>query len=341
MRKSAKGSGVQEAGLEVMPVSEAAAEPPVEAGEVLAGGGGGGPVDAETEVLAGKEEPVPKTKAAGRFHRLDERYVEGGAARERRQGPDWGRLEAAAGTGEILRGVVTGVDLDGTVRVLVEGALARMPREEFDNRERPWDNDGLAKFIGLEVLAAVLKADRRLGVVEVSRRAARDRLGREVLARLREGDVVEGVVQGVGQNMAYVDLGGLRAVVPAGEIEHGYTVDARDVLNRGEKIQGKVVRLEPEKRRVTLSLRALRPDPWESVGDILARGQRVLGRVTGVNGGAVFVRLPEVGVDAFAVKRAALSGLKAGQEVRVKVNFVDPKRRKIGVFILGPVDRTA
>lgn len=157
----------------------------------------------------------------------------------------------------------------------------------------------------------------------------------ELNARAREvGPKRTATVRTVFREGAYVDIGGVSAFLPAHEVSWGRVDDARDVLKPGMSFDVRVIRVNFDSGEVRVSLKALLPDPWETVEKRYARGGTYSGtflRVTNNNNPVVEL---EPGVTAVC-NRLPLQRLKKGDRVRVKVSFVDPGRRYIRGFISG------
>jgi small subunit ribosomal protein S1 len=114
--------------------------------------------------------------------------------------------------------------------------------------------------------------------------------------KLTEGTVVEGTVKSIQSYGAFVDVEGFQALLPTGEISHAHIMNAGEVLKEGQKITAKIIRADwntqkPERSKVTLSLKALEKDPWDSVESELKVGQKISGKVSRTAGFGVFVNL--------------------------------------------------
>ena len=120
-------------------------------------------------------------------------------------------------------------------------------------------------FLGQEFPVQIVKMSRRRGNVVVSRRAVLEeeagKLKQETLSKLTLGGEATGVVKNVTSYGAFVDLGGVDGLIHVTDISHGRLKDPSEALKPGEEITAKVIKLDPEKERVSLSLKEMEPDP--------------------------------------------------------------------------------
>lgn len=201
------------------------------------------------------------------------------------------QLAEAQKTGVALKGVVTKAVKSG---VLVDcGAECFMPASHLDTRRV----EDLESMVGQEVEFIVLEMNQSRGRAVVSRRALieqqRDRAIKEAMAKLKVGDVVEGTVKAVLGFGAFVDLGGVEAVIPREEVSWEKAASPADHLRQGNKVQAKIMRLNPENGKITLSRKQMTANPWEAVAQKYPKGSIVTGEVTGLTKFGAFVRLEE------------------------------------------------
>ncbi|MDX2151029.1 MAG: 30S ribosomal protein S1 [Bryobacteraceae bacterium] len=251
----------------------------------------------------------------------------------------WDTLEKAHREGLMVLGRVTG-RIKGGLAVDV-GVQAFMPGTQVD--VRPVHN--LEGFIGQDVPVKVLKLNRRRGNVVVSRKTA---IEEEVTARrshalevLQEGSVVTGVVKNLTEYGAFVDLGGIDGLLHVSDMSYGRITHPSEAVNVGDEITVRVLKFDRDKERISLGLKQLQPDPWESVHDRYPMQGRVIGRVVSVTDYGAFVEL-EPGVEGLIhISEMTWSRrmkhpskvVKPGDQVEAVVLEVKPKERRISLGI--------
>ncbi len=255
-------------------------------------------------------------------------------------------LEQAYKLGLPVEGTVTGANKGG-VDVNIAGLRAFCPVSQLDGRPV----DDVASFIGRKLSFRITKyeTDDRGPNLIVSRRALLDeenkRRAVETRKKLVVGAVLPGVVSSLREFGAFVDLGGLDGLLPASEISFSRGVRPEDVLQVGQEVSVQVLRIEqtedarrPEK--ISLSLKSLTDDPWQSVVAQFPVGAKVRARVTRLEAFGAFaelapgieglIHISELG-DGKQPLRHAREGIKSGAEVDVFVLQADQARRRIGL----------
>jgi small subunit ribosomal protein S1 len=251
----------------------------------------------------------------------------------------WETLERAYRENLLVSGRVLG-RVKGGLSVDV-GVKAFMPSSQVD--VRPLHN--LDSLIGQDIPVKVIKVNRRRGNVVVSRKSA---VEEEVNSRkhstlegLQEGAIVTGVVKNLTDYGAFVDLGGIDGLLHVSDMSYGRVTHPSEVINVGDEISVKVLKFDREKERVSLGLKELLPDPWESASDRYPVGVRVLGKVVSVTDYGAFVEL-EPGVEALIhISEMTWSRrmkhptkvVKPGDQVEAIVLAVSPKDRRISLGI--------
>ena len=209
---------------------------------------------------------------------------------------DWSALEKAFADKASVLGTVSAV-VKGGFSVDV-GVRAFMPASRSGVREA----SEMENLVGQEIRCRVIKldvadedvvVDRRV-VAEEEERAARER----VYGQIKEGDTLTGTVRSLMDYGAFVDLGGIDALLHVGEISWGRINKPADVLSVGQKVEVKVLKLanEGDKRRISVGLKQLQPHPWDAAAQNHKIGDRVRGTVTKLMEFGAFVEL-EPGVE--------------------------------------------
>ena len=209
---------------------------------------------------------------------------------------DWSALEKAFADKASVLGTVTGV-IKGGFSVDV-GVRAFMPASRSGVR----DAAEMEKLVGQEIRCRIIKldvtdedvvVDRRV-VAEEEERSAKDKF----YAQVKEGETVSGTVRSLTDYGAFVDLGGVDALLHVSDIAWGRVNKPSDVLSVGQSVEVKVLKVssEGDKRRISVGLKQLQPHPWEAVAEKFKAGDRVRGTVTRLMEFGAFVEL-EPGIE--------------------------------------------
>ncbi len=250
---------------------------------------------------------------------------------------DWSSLEKAFADKAPILGVVTAV-VKGGLSVDV-GVRAFMPA----SRSGAKDAAEMEKLIGQEIRCRIIKLDvadedvvvDRRAVLEEEERATKERRYTEI----KEGDTVTGTVRTLTDYGAFVDIGGVDALLHVADIAWGRISKASDVLSVGQQIEARVLKVDAAKRRISLGLKQLTPHPWEQAGERYKVGERARGTVTRVTDFGAFVEL-EKGVEGLIhiselswskkIKKAS-DVVKPGDTVEVVILGVNQAERRISL----------
>lgn len=207
---------------------------------------------------------------------------------------DWSSLEEAFAQKTAIVGTVTGVVKGGlTVDV---GVRAFMPASRSGVR----DASEMEKLIGLEITCRIIKLDVAEEDVVVDRRVIVEEEARSLeasrYAEVKEGDVVSGEVRSLTNYGAFIDVGGIDGLLHVSDISWSRVNNPEDVLSVGQKLQVKVLKIDSESRRISLGLKQLQPEPWDSATETYKVGQRVTGTVTRLMDFGAFVEV-EPGIE--------------------------------------------
>ncbi|MEE3025921.1 MAG: S1 RNA-binding domain-containing protein, partial [Pseudomonadota bacterium] len=176
----------------------------------------------------------------------------------------WGLLEASFEKQERVTGVIFG-KVKGGFTVDLSGATAFLPGSQVDIRPVR----DLGPLMGTPQPFQILKIDRRRGNIVVSRRAvleeSRAEARSELVSNLQEGQVLQGVVKNITDYGAFVDLGGVDGLLHVTDIAWQRISHPSEALQIGETVEVQVIRFNPETQRISLGMKQLQSDPWESV----------------------------------------------------------------------------
>lgn len=249
----------------------------------------------------------------------------------------WDNLDKAFQEQLVISGRVLG-RVKGGLAVDV-GIRAFMPGSQAD--PRPVHN--LDSLVGQDIPVKIIKLNRRRGNVVVSRKAAVEEAinvrKSATLEHLEEGSVVTGVVKNLTDYGAFIDLGGIDGLLHVTDMSHGRITHPSEVLHVGDEITVKVLKFDRSKERVSLGIKQLEPDPWETVTERYPVNSRVIGRVVNVTDYGAFIEL-ESGVEGLIhISEMTWSRrmkhpskvVKPGDQVEAVVLEVHSKDRRISL----------
>ena len=258
-----------------------------------------------------------------------------------------GELEQALELRIAIEGVVTGQNKGG-FDVQIAGQRAFCPAGQIDVRRG--DPSQAAQYVGQRLRFHVTKIESGGRNIVVSRRQLLEEeasaQAKETWRRLEVGAVVRGTVSSLRDFGAFVDIGGVEALIHVSELSYGHVDDPADVLEVGQTIEAQVVKVEPDpsggRGRVGLSLRALAPDPWQTAIERFPAGTTVKGKVRRIEQFGAFVEIAPGLEGLVHVSRLALDRrvshprqvVTIGNEVDVTVVSVDPEKRRIALSMV-------
>ena len=250
---------------------------------------------------------------------------------------DWSALEAAFAEKTAVVGTVTAV-VKGGLNVDV-GVRAFMPASRSGTR----DAVELEKLVGTEITCRITKLDVADENVVVDRRVVLEEQARVAqqgqVAAMKEGDVVPGTVRSLMPYGAFIDLGGIDGLLHVSDMAHSRVSKPEDVLTVGQKIQVKLLKIDPETKKISLGLKQLQAEPWQTAPERLLVGQRITGTVTRLADFGAFVEI-EPGVEglihisemSYAKKvRHPSDLLKQGDRVDAVILSIKPEERRIAL----------
>ena len=202
---------------------------------------------------------------------------------------DWSSLEEAFAQKSAVVGIVTGV-VKGGLNVDV-GVRAFMPASRSGVR----DATEMEKLVGQEITCRITELDVTDEDVVVDRRAILEEQALSVrqdrYSALTEGDIVSGEVRSLAGYGAFVDIGGIDGLLHVSDISWSRVNSPEDVLTVGQQLQLKVLKIDKENSRISLGLKQLQPEPWDTAAEKYTAGQRITGTVTRLMDFGAFVEL--------------------------------------------------
>ncbi|HTA42109.1 MAG TPA: 30S ribosomal protein S1 [Bryobacteraceae bacterium] len=250
---------------------------------------------------------------------------------------DWSGLQKAFDEKLTISGIVTGV-IKGGLSVDV-GMRAFMPASRSGARDVP----EMQTLIGQEIPCRIIKLDTEKEDIVVDRRIVleeeRAKAKEARLTGLEAGMVVHGTVRSLLDYGAFVDIGGIDGMLHVADISHGRVNKPSDALSIGQELDLKILKVDPAKKRISLGLKQLQPDPWAAAADRYHTGERAKGTVARVTDFGAFVEL-EPGLDglihlsemSWSKKiRKPSDMLKPGDTVEVVVLSVNAADKRISL----------
>ena len=204
----------------------------------------------------------------------------------------WDQIKDAHDAGNTVRGRLQR-RIKGGIVVDLFGVEAFLPGSQIDIRQvKNFD-----QFLSQEFDFKIIKLNKARRNIVVSRRAVleeeRERLRREIVKELEEGQVREGVVKNITDFGAFIDLGGVDGLLHITDMSWGRVGHPTDMVSIGDRIKVKVLKYEKERERISLGLRQLTPHPWEKIDDKYPENTQTQGRVVSITDYGAFVELEE------------------------------------------------
>jgi len=255
-----------------------------------------------------------------------------------RREESWGKLEKAFNSNEKVTGMIFN-QVKGGFTVDLDGAVAFLPRSQVDIRPIR----DVSPLMNQPQPFQILKMDRRRGNIVVSRRTVleetRAEQRQELVQNLEEGQVIDGVVKNITEYGAFVDLGGIDGLLHVTDIAWRRVNHPTEVLNIGQQVKVKIIKINHETHRISLGMKQLQEDPWQGIEAKYPVGARFKGRVTNITDYGAFVEL-EPGIEGLIhvsemswTKKNVHPGkiVSTSQEVDVQILEVDPVKRRISL----------
>lgn len=251
----------------------------------------------------------------------------------------WQDIKEKMDKEEIMATAVVNINKGGLI-VEISGIQGFLPLSQLSPEHYPKVEGGdttkivqaLQKFKGQVISVKIIDFSEAENKLIVSEKAISEDLAKEEIKKLNLGDVVEGGITEVTDFGAFVKLSdNLDALIHSSEIDWKFIEDPREILHIGDKIKAKIISLDGG--RVSLSLKALKEDPWEKVEEKFQVGQKIKGKIIKIRTGGAFVELSE-SIIGF-LPAAELAGrtieetLEVGKEYDFAIVSIDVKEHKI------------
>jgi small subunit ribosomal protein S1 len=265
---------------------------------------------------------------------------------------DWLEAESLLKSQEVYEGTIAGYNKGGLIVKMgrlrgfipaSQVSLSRRRRAEGETPDKRW-----SKMVGEPIVAKIVEVDRRRNRLILSERAAareaREALKERLIRELKPGEVRTGHVISLADFGAFVDIGGADGLVHLSEISWTRLNHPSEMLKVGQKVEVKVLGVDPERKRISLSMRELEADPWSKVAQRFAEGQLVEGKITKLTKFGAFASLMGeqdyefeglIHISELSDRRIEhpREVVKEGDVLRLRVIKVEPERRRIGLSL--------
>ncbi len=286
---------------------------------------------------------VPELKVGDQFdiyiERFEDRNGEAKLSREKAlREESWVKLEALHKTAAKVDGVIFG-RVKGGFTVDIQGAVAFLPGSQVDIRPIK----DISPLMGVAQPFIILKMDRRRGNIVVSRRAileeSRAEARSELLDKISEGQVLDGIVKNITDYGAFIDMGGVDGLLHVTDISWKRINHPSEVFAIGDQVRVIVTKFDQDSKRISLGMKQLESNPWEAIQGRFKVGETLSGKITNITDYGAFVDLGDgieglvhVSEMSWTKKNTHPSKLvQQGQEVEVKVLDVDTTKQRISL----------
>ncbi len=199
----------------------------------------------------------------------------------------------------------------------------------------------LSEYVGRDLRLKIIECVPDECRIIFSERAARADAGRrtELFSSLQVGDITTGEVTNITDFGVFVDLGGVEGLIHISELSWGRVVHPANILQLKQKVEVQVLDVLPERCRIALSLKRLKPNPWESVAQSYAVNDIVPATITSVASFGVFARLEEGLEGLVHISEMEPQGLSLkdtfseGQQIKVRILQITPEHQRLGLSL--------
>lgn len=250
----------------------------------------------------------------------------------------WSILEIAQKKQERVNGIIFG-KVKGGFTVDLDGATAFLPGSQVDIRPIK----DLNTIMGGPQAFLILKMDRKRGNIVVSRRAvleeSRAEARTELVSNLGEGQVLKGIVKNITDYGAFIDLGGVDGLLHVTDIAWKRVLHPTEVLSLGDTITVQVIKFNTETQRISLGMKQLEDDPWNSIETKYPVGSKTKGRITNITDYGAFVEL-DPGIEGLVhiteiswTKKNIHPGkiVSTSEQVEVMILDIEESKRRISL----------
>tara|TARA_Y100001970_G_scaffold278586_1_gene384491 strand:+ start:4924 stop:6651 length:1728 start_codon:yes stop_codon:yes gene_type:complete len=252
----------------------------------------------------------------------------------------WKRMEKAYDDQEEVQGMITNKTRGGYI-CNIDSCLCFLPGSQIDTK--PLRSNEVDELMNIPLKFMCVKMDKVRGNIVVSRRAVLDKTKNQelknILSKIKEGDIVDGKVKAILDWGAFIDLSGADALLHCSDLSYSRVKKPSDLLSIGETIKVKIIKIDNETKRISCGVKQMHPDPYESLEKKFKLNKIYKGVVTRCVDYGAFVRLGE-GLEGL-VHSSELDWTKKNvnpnkilspsQEIDVKIIEIDAEKRRISL----------
>ncbi len=250
----------------------------------------------------------------------------------------WDRISEACENGNPVQGTVM-AKVKGGLSVDI-GVKAFLPGSQVDLRAVK----NLDKYLGKKMEFKVIKFNKKRGNIVLSRRAIlsdeRSKMRGETLGQIQEGMIVKGIVKNITDYGAFIDLGGVDGLLHITDMSWGRVKHPSNILTIGDEIEVKILKYDNEKERVSLGLKQVQENPWDSAHDKFTAGVQVSGEIVTIKDYGVFVELQD-GIEglihtsdlSWSNKKNLTKEYTVGQKIDAQVLEIDTENKRISLGV--------
>ncbi|HUS84976.1 MAG TPA: S1 RNA-binding domain-containing protein [Anaerolineales bacterium] len=298
------------------------------------------------EMVVGKEVEVYIVRSGGRDGSM---LLSISRANEEQ---DWKEVENLQDSREIYDGTISGYNKGGLIvkfghlRGFIPASqvsISRRRRSEGETPDQRW-----GEMVGEPIVAKVIEVDRRRNRLILSERAAsresRDALKERLITELEPGEERIGTVISLADFGVFVDIGGADGLVHISELSWRRVAHPKELVKVGQEVKVKILGVDPDRKRISLSMRELEPNPWNEVMEGFQEGQLVEGTITKLTKFGAFASL--AGTEAFEIEGlihiSELSDqrvehprevVQEGQILTLRLIKIDRERKRLGLSL--------
>lgn len=256
----------------------------------------------------------------------------------------WAELKQKKEKGETLSVKILGANKGGLI-TKISGLPAFLPVSQLKAEHYPRVEGGdtikilreLQKFIGKEMEVKILSLNQKTEEIILSEKSREVSKILEELKKYKVGDVVEGEITGVTDFGAFMRFGQIEGLIHISELDWKIIEDPTEVVKVGEKLKAKIIDISEEK--ISLSLKALKEDPWLEIEKKYKKGDVVSGKVTKINSYGALVKIsPEIQglchISEFGLRTKMEEKLKIGKEYKFQILEIQPKEHRMSLKLL-------
>jgi small subunit ribosomal protein S1 len=254
----------------------------------------------------------------------------------------WQEIKDIKEKNEPIAVKITGAN-SGGLMTEVAGVKAFLPVSQLSNDHYPRVTDGskdkileeLKKMVGIELKVKIINNNQSLNKLIVSEREVADQSVKELLNKYKVGDIIEGIISGVadfGAFIKFVDQPAVEGLIHISEIDHRLIENPKEVIKINDAVKAQIVEIKDG--RVSLSLKALKANPWDTILEKFKDGQEVTGTVTRFNPFGAFIGLNQdiqglIHVSEFGGVDEMKKQIELSKQYKFRIDSIKPAEKRI------------